>query len=217
MNIFKKIYANYLNKKRLNWRKKNLQPKLTNTNFTIISNNCSAGFIYNNLGHQFLTPTINLQFTDEDYLTLIYNLKEFVENGELTEVEQTGLSYPVGQLTAPCGSIKIYFLHYDNFQHCYDKWMERCKRINWDNMCFLFEAKAGTTQQDIKKFDDFNSKNKAIIGMDLEIDSPNYYKIVSNQTDHGGLIFFYQTKNSPKRWLDEYDYVSLINSIKENN
>ena len=71
MNILKKWYGKYLNKKRLKWRKKNLIPKLKNKDFTIISNNCSAGFIYNNLKHEFLTPIINLMFEDEDYIKLI--------------------------------------------------------------------------------------------------------------------------------------------------
>ena len=84
-------------------------------------------------------------------------------------------------------------------------------------MCFLFEAKKETSLETIKQFNEFPNKNKAIVAMNLEIDSPYYFKIVSNKPDPGGAIFFYQTKHSPKRWLDEFDYISLINGIKENN
>ena len=156
--MFKKLYQNYIKSKRAKYSK-NLLSKLNFTDFTLITNNCSGGIIYNRLGLKFLSPTINLWFAEEDYLKFIYNLKEFVEQGVLTLVEQTEYSYPVGKLTAPCGEIIIYFMHYESFESAKEKWTERCKRIVWDNIFYIMELKQESTQEQVEKFNCFNAKN----------------------------------------------------------
>lgn len=41
------------------------------TDFTIISNNCTGGYIYQYFGIPYKTPTEGLYFTTEDYLKLL--------------------------------------------------------------------------------------------------------------------------------------------------
>ena len=48
------ILLHYINKKRLK-----------NKDFTLLTPNCLAGIIYHNLGLQFSSPTINIQFNDK--------------------------------------------------------------------------------------------------------------------------------------------------------
>lgn len=47
--------------------------------FTIISNNCWAGTIYESYGMQKLTPTAGLFFMAKDYLEFLSHLKEYVQ------------------------------------------------------------------------------------------------------------------------------------------
>lgn len=206
----KKLYQNYILKKRARYSKK-LLSKLKDTNFTLITNNCSGGLIYNRLGLKFLSPTINLWFTDEDYLTFIYNLKEFVEQGELTEIEQTEYPYPVGKLTAPCGEIKIYFMHYKTYEQAKEKWYDRRERIVWDKLYFIYELKPTSTKEQVEKFNNFNQPNKLIYSMKIDAESPYLIKIDSKQNYFHGLSFNYKSKFSAKRWLDEINYVDFIN------
>ena len=63
--------------KRKIWLSK-LRKKIKNKNFTIISNNCTAGFIYHDLGLKFLTPTINLFIRTDEYITFANNLEYYL-------------------------------------------------------------------------------------------------------------------------------------------
>lgn len=69
-NGFKKV-QNYI---RCSLRRK----KLRNKDFTIISNNCWAGFIYQKYGLQYKTPTIGLFFIGNDYIKFCKKLKYYV-------------------------------------------------------------------------------------------------------------------------------------------
>ena len=51
-----------------------LRKRLKNDNFSIICSNCIGGTIYNRLGKQFLSPTINLWFYQKDFLKFIQNI-----------------------------------------------------------------------------------------------------------------------------------------------
>lgn len=66
-----------------------MQSKLINENFSLITNNCDGGVIYNHLGLKFLSPTVNvnLYIKDEDYDLFCENLRDFLINGELKEIK----------------------------------------------------------------------------------------------------------------------------------
>lgn len=215
--MFKKFYYKVKSYCILQKRKKyikKLQRRLINKNFTLITNNCTGGVIYNRLGLKFLSPTINLWFKEEDYLKFIYNLKEYVEQGVLSLIEQTEYHYPVGKLTAPCGEIMIYFMHYESFDSAKEKWLERCKRIVWDNVYYIMELKPEATQEHVDKFNNLPKENKLIFSLCMDCDSPYFVKIDINMDYRNGLSLEYQSKTSEKKWLDEVDYVSFINKGK---
>ena len=51
--------AEHVDNKRARYKQK-LIKRLKNKNFTLITNNCTGGVIYNRLGLKFLSPTIKL-------------------------------------------------------------------------------------------------------------------------------------------------------------
>lgn len=59
-----------------------IRKRLTNDNFTIICSNCIGGTIYNRLGKQFLSPTINLWMHQRDFIKFVLDIKEYI-NPEL--------------------------------------------------------------------------------------------------------------------------------------
>lgn len=93
---------------------------------TIISNNCTAGYMYHNLGLRFESPTINLFIEPQDYSKMIRDFdKYFDPAAEIIEIK--GIKdYPVGEIYG----CKVYFMHYPIFEEAVGKWRERCKRIN---------------------------------------------------------------------------------------
>lgn len=141
---------------------------LKEKDFTIISNNCWGGFIYQSYGLRYNTPTVGLFFMPQDYLKFIKKIKYYTNiemkfinpiNSryckELSENIKFG-KYPIGKLD----DIEIMFLHYGTEKEAYDKWNERCKRINWKKIIFKFNDQNGCTLEHIKEFDRFNVKNK---------------------------------------------------------
>lgn len=57
--------------------------KLKNTNFTIISNNCWGGMIYESYNLPKESPTVGLFFMAKDYIEFLSDLKGYI-NGKLT-------------------------------------------------------------------------------------------------------------------------------------
>ncbi len=51
---------------------------LEKQDFSIISNNCWAGFVYKYFGLPYLSPTAGLYFYPDDYNKLCYNLREYM-------------------------------------------------------------------------------------------------------------------------------------------
>lgn len=65
-------------KRRIN-QQLSLRKRLKNNEFSIISNDCTGGVIYHDLGLRFTSPTINLFFEPyEDYLYFLSNIKDYL-------------------------------------------------------------------------------------------------------------------------------------------
>ena len=148
-NGFKKV-QNYI---RCSLRRK----KLRNKDFTIISNNCWAGFIYQKYGLQYKTPTIGLFFIGNDYIKFCKKLKYYVNQDlkfiSFSESKNYDLikgdrEYPIARLD----DIEIYFMHYKTKKEAKEKWYRRCKRINYDSLIFKVSQREGFTKQDMEEF-----------------------------------------------------------------
>ena len=169
----RKWFANYRNK------------KIKNKNFTIISNNCWAGMIYESYNLPKQSPTVGLYFYAPDYIKFIKNLKKYVNcSMEFITLEESKWkdyvvkndkkagTYPIGKID----DIEIFFLHYKSEKEVTEKWNRRCKRINWDRIIYKFNDQNGCTEDNVRDFfnlkldnkvfftcKDWENKNKSII------------------------------------------------------
>ena len=126
LNTRRKIFANY--------RKKFLK----NYNFTIISNNCWGGMIYESYNLQKQSPTIGVFFMAQDYIKFLKDLREYIQCElefispnesrwkDYVKNDSRFGNYPIGKLK----DIEIFFLHYKSEEEAREKWERRCKRIN---------------------------------------------------------------------------------------
>lgn len=137
--------------------------KIKNREFTIISNNCWGGFVYQSYGLEYSSPTIGLFFEASDYIKFVKNLKKyismdlkFINPKEAKLYGIKNINFPVGRL----GDIDIYFMHYKTEKDAKEKWERRCKRINWDKILYKFSNQNLCTIENIKEFMDLNLKNK---------------------------------------------------------
>lgn len=142
--------------------------RLSQHDFTIISNNCWGGMIYESYNLRKQSPTVGLFFMASDYIKFVSDLKSYIKyelificpeeskwKNEFLSDSDFG-KYPIGKLN----DIEIFFVHYKNEKEAKEKWERRCKRINWNHMLVKFNDQNGCTAEDVRKFDclDYNNK-----------------------------------------------------------
>lgn len=140
---------------------------LRNNSFTIISNNCWGGFIYQSYKLSYATPTIGLFFMAEDYIKFLSKLDYYLEqtiievpsnsskwNYKLSHKNNWG--YPIGRLD----DIEIHFLHYESIEEAKTAWIRRCKRINRKNLLVKFCDQNECSYKYLKEFDSLPFANK---------------------------------------------------------
>ena len=138
-----------------------------NKDFSIISNNCWAGRVYQYLDMPYLSPTAGLYFFAPDYIKFVKNLKgyldtplEFISPEESKYFEElknrNQLTKPIGRLN----DVEIVFLHYSSEEEAFEKWNRRKERVNFNHIILKFSRMDLCTEKEIAEFDkiDFNNK-----------------------------------------------------------
>lgn len=154
----------YKRKLLADYRKKNL----LYDDFTIISNNCWGGMIYESYNLPKNSPTVGLFFMADDYIKFLSDLKMYV-NADLKFIKPEESrwynhfvndpkfgSYPIGKLN----DVEIFFLHYKDEQDAMEKWLRRCKRINWNALIIKFNDQNCCTESNLNDFINLPFKNK---------------------------------------------------------
>ena len=141
--------------------------KLNNTDFTIISNNCWGGVIYESFGLAKQSPTVGCYFFADDYLKFIRNLEYYfsLEIKMITAQEARHKEQIIknGNTDCPIGvldDVEIIFVHYKEAALAKDKWTRRVKRVNWDNLIFKFSYMNSCNKEQLKEFDSLELPGK---------------------------------------------------------
>ncbi|MGM9900019.1 MAG: DUF1919 domain-containing protein [Bacilli bacterium] len=172
--------------------KKMRNKKIKDKNFTIISNNCWGGMIYESYNLQKQSPTVGLFFMAKDYIKFLSHFEDYLkadllfinpkESKYYTEVKShlNYGNYPVGKLSIYQNGIQedieIFFMHYHGEQEARDKWIRRCKRINMDRLLIKFNDQNGCTEEDIVAFEELPFKNKILFSVNKY---SNYKSVVT--------------------------------------
>lgn len=142
--------------------------KLKDNNFTIISNNCWGGTVYESYGIKKLSPTVGMFIMPEDYLKFVTNLDYYLEQPlefidpddskwkEILQGKSNWKTYLIGKI----GDIELQMLHYHNEAVARRKWEDRVKRVNKDRLIFKFNDQNGATKEQILSFMQMPMKNK---------------------------------------------------------
>jgi uncharacterized protein (DUF1919 family) len=148
------------------WKnKKRLNHQLKNKTFTIISSNCWGSTVYEDVGIQYLTPTVGLFFYAPCYIKFLKNLEfflsldlQFIEKSKYEEANilRAKKWYPLGILDG----VEIHFLHYKTEADAKKKWIRRINRINFDNLFISFTDRDRCSVENIYEFDTLPFKNK---------------------------------------------------------
>ncbi|TVX92636.1 DUF1919 domain-containing protein [Paenibacillus agilis] len=186
--------------------------RLINKTPTIISNNCVGGIIYHDLGLPFNSPTINMYFEHDEFIKYVTYLEEYSKT-ELFKDTDTEENFPVGVLRNEFGEVKLYFMHFASFEEAKEKWEERTKRIDLNNIFIIMDGVLHYTQNDLEQFDNIKYTNKVILTNGVEPNCKSSYPLYFyDETYFDGKLLTYRSKFSTKRYLDEFDYVSFLNA-----
>lgn len=183
------------------------------TNFTIISNNCSAGYVYQYFGIPYKTPTEGLGFSVDDYLRIVRNPKHYFSeklnfvNPETTDRYKNGehFTYPVAKID----DITVYFRHYPTKEVAEQKWIRRCSRMNFDKLFFLLTESETMREEHFKEFSDFiaHSSNQGILLTNKKV-SINNVLTVPNVPIEDGIIMWL-----PEIIIKSLDWKRILNNL----
>ena len=201
--------------------------RIKDRDFSIISNNCWAGRVYQYLDMPYLSPTAGLYFFAEDYLKFISDIRRYLDTPlrfipaeeskyyeELKRRNQTGK--PIGVLD----DVEIVFLHYSTAQEAEEKWNRRKGRVNYDKLIIKFSRMDLCTEMHLKEFDKLPFPNKFVLNNrhPLRYESEIYWNepwhedgIYRDTTPFPGNISLPKLLN--RRW-NSYPYEGL-NRLKE--
>lgn len=192
--------------------------ELKQKKFTIISNNCWGGTVYESYDLQKQSPTIGMFIMPKDYLKLINNLEyyfslsiEFIEPDEskwkvLLENKSNWGKYLIAKL----GDIELHMLHYHDKELALEKWNNRVNRIKWERLLIKFNDQNGCTKQDIQDFLKIPYKNKVcfIANPTLKVNSKDVILIEQEDVTEGIKASREPYKNS--KYLN---LTKLLNSL----
>lgn len=211
MNIIKMIRED-LREKIVN--KKNIKA-LRNTNFSILSSDCTGGVLSHDLGLQFNSPTINMYFCAKDYIKFIKDINRYLDM-EMVDITCQDDEWPVAAL----GEIKIQLVHYNSVQEAQEAWNRRKARMNWNNMCVIMNDRNGCTEVELEAFDHLNYEHKVFFTCNREWANKYEcaYYISKSEVNNGIQMVKTMTSFYPKigwhRVLDEFDYVAFFNGLQ---
>lgn len=177
--------------------------KVKNTTFTIISDNCWAGYVYQDLKIQYQTPFIGLFLFPECYVKLVKNFKTIIQKDVLFIAPEHSKYASVMNSTYPVGiiddDIEIHFLHYDSQEEALEKWNRRKKRINMNNLFFKISCR--NPEQNLSVLTSFqNLKNNKIIFTGEQFPGAIYYPEL-------------QTSNEKYTYHKRIDIISYLNNL----
>ena len=119
-----------------------MRRRVTNRDFTIISNDCWGGMAYEELAMRYETPFVGLFLVIEDYMRLLRRPQfycegkmEFATQSRREEInswrEVIRKPYPIGVLNE---DVEVHFLHYASRDEAETKWRRRVQRVHWENL-----------------------------------------------------------------------------------
>ena len=108
--------------------------RLAQSRVSILSNCCWGGLTYHYFKLPFLSPTINLFFTDRDYIRFLENLDGMLEKepvfDRMAYNPEEDFDYPIFDL---CG-VKLHMYHCRDKEQGLREWNERRARVNRSNL-----------------------------------------------------------------------------------
>lgn len=185
---------------------------LNSKDFSIISNNCTGGYVYQYYGVAYNTPTEGLYFTTDDYLKIIKRPEYYFKHKvELIDPKESVLAKAGRTIRHPVGKIddvEIYFLHYPDPDEALGKWYRRCSRINFKKMFFLLSETELMKDGHLQQFSSIiENGNKGLCLTLTDYKIPHTLYVPNVPKDRGNAAW------KPKIVLSSLDWKTVLNDL----
>ena len=193
-------------------KKKN--KRLVDDDFTIISNNCWGGQVYESLNLPKKTPTVGLFFMPNEYLLFLEKFPDilneklvFINSADskycsILQKHSNFGNYPIALL----GDVEIEFLHYKSEKEAEEKWNRRVKRINFEKLIFKMNDQNECSEEQLKRFASLPYKNKIIFSVhNYDIRGLIYVKKKSQK-----CIMASEEPIISKKYFDVINYINSV-------
>ncbi len=185
---------------------KEYRQRFRGENRTIISHNCIGGVLSHELGLKFLSPTVNLFMSSEDFIKFCENMEYYLSLEIEAYKGDIKREYPLGQL----GGLVLYFVHYETLDQARNKWNERKTRVDYDNIYIIATDRDGFTDELFEKFKKLPYENKKLFShlpMSDEKDvvyikgfeDKDYIEPLTNKVEKGKYL------------IDQFEWVEWLN------
>ena len=188
-----------------------LRKRLTNKNFTLLSNNCLGAIYLHDIHQPFLTPTVNAGTVPADFVKFCNNLDYYLSLEMVMSKEESREKVQYGYV----GDIRVYFPHFKYYDEPREKWNIRRHRVNKDNIFIMMTERDNCTYEDLLAFDNLPYKNKVVFTVREypEIKSAYHLKgCVDNKTGQLGYAYEYPHWWSLKRYVEQFDLIKWFNN-----
>ena len=193
MGLMKKLSHLTWETVRLKWRSKvavplsrnRLRSELLVTDFTIVSNNCWGGMVYESYGLKKMSPTVGMFIMPTDFVRLCADLPghlaqplEFIEPeeskwaSELRNKDNWG-TYLIGRV----GDVELHMLHYHDEGTARRKWESRVGRVNYGRILYKLNDQNGATEENLLAFDALPLEHKVVFSAREHPNVPSCIKL----------------------------------------
>lgn len=184
---------------------------LKSDKFTIISNNCWGGLVYQRYNLPYNTPTVGLYFFADDYIKFVSDLDYYLSlKLNFIDVEKSR-HYEVlqrrGELDVPIGildDVEIVFLHYKDKEEAFNKWERRKTRVDRSNLIIKFSEMNQCTDQHLARFNNLPYKIKFVFTHNIRPD-------IESSVVYYGYEMKTEVENDTNKYADYIQIDSLIN------
>lgn len=184
---------------------------LKSDKFTIISNNCWGGLVYQRYNLPYNTPTVGLYFFADDYIKFVSDLDYYLSlKLNFIDVEKSR-HYEVlqrrGELDVPIGildDVEIVFLHYKDKEEAFNKWERRKTRVDRSNLIIKFSEMNQCTDQHLARFNNLPYNIKFVFTHNIRPD-------IESSVVYYGYEMKTEVENDTNKYADYIQIDSLIN------
>ena len=202
MSYIQSKISNYKNQK----FEQDCRSRIKNQDFSIICSTCIGGVIYHRLGMQFLSPTINLWFYQDEFIRFVRNLPHYMEQN-LTFISSEW-DFPVAKLD----DVRIMFNHAKSEDDARAAWDSRRNRINYNNLYIILYDRDGISKQDIENLKDIPCKRLVVLSENKHPDI-NYVKTIQKpkKSRPNDCTFLDKDIFGMRTFEKQFDFVAWLN------